>query len=462
MEDELHSSLISSCNQTFEMCSSNLNIDGMSKLMKSCAAEKKFLEKKNHYSLQELKSTNLVFIQGLLFCALFLKNVSAVLKHFSGLKHGITVDVIFNGGSSWAKVITKSSKTLKILSDGQCQYGTKPLTKQAQEYLNLANLNTFNFNIPKVYFIFFYEVPQKLKNLLLKMNINILMSDEFLPNNILASKLCSCLFQFHSSIGSNETSHGEISSSSDDDDSNSDKNSDDYSGDDTNDQSGKFVADCNFSITESQMPLETDQTETMQAVDVDNAKLFHSLCSVDCICKTYVSNLVYDSSEKYPGKANLDITTMIALCSNLCHGGCHVKFQQNYLTLQANDEKLNPQLPLIFHKLIGRKICACESAVKIFKEIVDVVGGNNEKNRAKVLLDFLQIIPDQPSEKFSSFHSSRVNERSICIFGTGDNIKALTLTANQGFVRALQQKGVNLVVALHHARCFTEQKEVDA
>jgi len=45
------------------------------------------------------------------------------------------------------------------------------------------------------------------------------------------------------------------------------------------------------------------------------------------------------------------------------------------------------------------------------------------------------------------------------IFGTGDSERAVTVTANVGFVRAAAQAGVQYSVFLHEARALTEIKE---
>jgi len=45
------------------------------------------------------------------------------------------------------------------------------------------------------------------------------------------------------------------------------------------------------------------------------------------------------------------------------------------------------------------------------------------------------------------------------MFGTGDSLKAVTATANLGFVRAAAQTGVKFVTFLRPARALTESKQ---
>ena len=52
----------------------------------------------------------------------------------------------------------------------------------------------------------------------------------------------------------------------------------------------------------------------------------------------------------------------------------------------------------------------------------------------------------------------KIKERSLAIFGTGDHLKVLTVTANSGFVRAARGQGLDLGVILHESRALTEDK----
>lgn len=45
------------------------------------------------------------------------------------------------------------------------------------------------------------------------------------------------------------------------------------------------------------------------------------------------------------------------------------------------------------------------------------------------------------------------------VFGTGDSERAITVTANTGFVRAALQNGVRYSVFEHEPRALTELKE---
>lgn len=128
---------------------------------------------------------------------------------------------------------------------------------------------------------------------------------------------------------------------------------------------------------------------------------------------------------------------------------------------------------------VGKRLYCCETAKHSFEEIVRTVGGPTEKIRAKELLEKVIVLPDNAtaldtiegtsdSEVFNNVQYSpdkilpirgKIRERSLIIFTFGDRIQAVTVTANDGFVRAAKQEGINFVVFVHESRALTEQKE---
>ncbi|XP_029445402.1 UPF0415 protein C7orf25 homolog isoform X3 [Rhinatrema bivittatum] len=159
-------------------------------------------------------------------------------------------------------------------------------------------------------------------------------------------------------------------------------------------------------------------------------------------------------------KINLDITTLITYVSALSHGGCGYIFKEQVLTEQATQERREQVLPQLEDFMKGKELFACESAVKDFQSILETLGGPGEKDRAALLIKRINVVPDQPSERALRLAaSSKINTRSITIFGTGENLKAITMTANSGFVRAAANQGVKFSVFIHQPRALTESKE---
>ncbi|CAI5788077.1 Hypothetical predicted protein [Podarcis lilfordi] len=162
-------------------------------------------------------------------------------------------------------------------------------------------------------------------------------------------------------------------------------------------------------------------------------------------------------------RVNLDITTLITYVSALSYGGCYFIFKEKVLTEQAVQEREESVLPLLEDFMKGKELFACESAVKDFQVILETLGGAGEKSRALLLLERINVVPDQPSERaLRLVPSSKINSRSLTIFGTGDALKAITMTANSGFVRAAANQGVRFSVFVHQPRALTESKESSA
>ncbi|XP_038616226.1 UPF0415 protein C7orf25 homolog isoform X2 [Tachyglossus aculeatus] len=159
-------------------------------------------------------------------------------------------------------------------------------------------------------------------------------------------------------------------------------------------------------------------------------------------------------------RVNLDITTLITYVSALSYGGCYFVFREKVLTEQAGRERKEPVLPRLEAFMRGKELFACESAVRDFRSILDTLGGPGERDRAATLVGRIQVVPDQPSDRaLRLVASSKINSRSLTIFGTGDALKAVTMTANSGFVRAASNQGVKFSVFVHQPRALTESKE---
>nr|XP_040027050.1 UPF0415 protein C7orf25 homolog isoform X2 [Gasterosteus aculeatus aculeatus] len=134
--------------------------------------------------------------------------------------------------------------------------------------------------------------------------------------------------------------------------------------------------------------------------------------------------------------------------------------QEPVLTEQATQERRLQVLPLLDDFMRGKELFACRAAVRDFQLILDTLGGPGEKERAQTLLARLQLVDDRPSERTLCLtHTAKVNERSLAIFGTGDSLRAVTMTANSRFVRAAANQGVRYSVFIHQPRALTEGKE---
>lgn len=101
----------------------------------------------------------------------------------------------------------------------------------------------------------------------------------------------------------------------------------------------------------------------------------------------------------------------------------------------------------------------CQTAKDNFENIVKTVGGPNENVRAKELLERLTVLPDDADYRSTSENDQfnevfnkvqyandllqvggKIRQRSLTIFTFGDRIRAVTVSANEGFVRAARQQ----------------------
>ncbi len=160
---------------------------------------------------------------------------------------------------------------------------------------------------------------------------------------------------------------------------------------------------------------------------------------------------------------NLDITAMIAYVSALTNGEAHYKFQEKILTQQAEWERSRPVKPMLEELFHLKQLVTCQSAMNDFMSILSTLGGEGEKSRAQELISRITVVPDQMSEKVQMLKTcGKVRERSKVIFGTGDCMKVVTVSANSGFVRSAQSQNINLAVIGHESRALTEGKMKNA
>ena len=130
---------------------------------------------------------------------------------------------------------------------------------------------------------------------------------------------------------------------------------------------------------------------------------------------------------------NVDITTMLAYVSELSNGGVSWRFNEKLLEEQREMEIKDPIKPVLDKAFEGKELICCETAVKSFDEIVDLLAGPNEKIRAEELKQRMTILPDinHPESIISLELSSQIKERSRKIFAFGISYKAITVSCRK-------------------------------
>lgn len=120
----------------------------------------------------------------------------------------------------------------------------------------------------------------------------------------------------------------------------------------------------------------------------------------------------------------------------------HFVYREPLLTQQAEMERKNPVKPILEKLFQDKDLIVCRTAYQNFMNIIDVIGGTKETLRAKELLSRVQIVDDVPTGRIMERLSlgGKIKDRSRLIFATGENLKSITVSANEGFVRAARMQ----------------------
>ncbi|ORZ23031.1 hypothetical protein BCR42DRAFT_487069 [Absidia repens] len=204
---------------------------------------------------------------------------------------------------------------------------------------------------------------------------------------------------------------------------------------------------------------------------------------------------------------NLDVSTVLAMISQLSHHPCGVDdIEGEALQMQATQQATQPILPVLEQILGGKQLVMVQSAFDRLKSIMEVVAGpmeiqryhylfptirltassNDDRNSATAVSLWttltpppaISILPDQPSTRFmqlldpplpkQSTASKLNNGRKIRsrfsafhagIFGTADHLQLTTISAIQWMPSALAEAGLlGTSIVTHPPRSLAEQK----
>lgn len=388
--------------------------EGHQKLCGKLRSELRFLRRVEAGEVQvkesHLQSTNLTHLTAIVDSAESLEDVSALLHVFTyldatGCRQTLVVDVVANGGHTWVKAVGRKAEALHNIWQGRGHYGDKSIIRQAEDFLQASSQQPVQYRHPVIVFAFYNGVSCPMANRLKDMGISI-RGDIVAVNTVTTE---------------DEGGEGEQEEEEDEDEE---------------------------EVEEPHADSEEDEEEESELTRVDRS--------------TVVARLAFPTQVQVEEcqRINLDITTLITYVSSLCHGRCHFTFKEPVLTEQAAQERLQQVLPQLDAFMEGKELFACRAAVHDFRVILDTLGGPGEKERAEKLLARVQVVDDNPSERtLRLLPSAKINQRSLMIFGTGDSLRAVTMTANSRFVRAAANQGVRYSVFIHQPRALTEGKE---
>lgn len=444
-----------------ERCSC-LKVKGHGKLLRKCEAELRFLEslsKRSGDIEAQLKSSNLRHLAGLIEAAEQLSGVTHVLQTYSNEdRESLTIDLICNEGYAWVKVIARQAQALHLVYAGGGHFGERSVVSQADTYLSCAQQHKFNYVVPTVTFVFLNGVTSLVKEALEARGV-VVKGKELEVSDSTRLKLQ------HDDEGESDD---DINDDLDEESGNDILSATEYMARLGVSSKSAALFDDYFSTISS-----SDSSETKQKLDVKKSSL-NSPCDTTNVSSVHpvppgappdpvpgltLSNMRFSAAPTV-SKVNLDISTLISLVSNLCHGFHDSKFREPVLRWQAKCERERPLLAELQEYLKDKEILVCETAAEAFSSILNTVGGPQEKERAKELMARVKVIADQPSAAVMDMQlSAKVKHRAKVIFGTGESRQAVTVTANSGFVRAAHHQGVDLAVHLHEPRVLSERKQ---
>ncbi|XP_011643630.1 UPF0415 protein C7orf25 homolog isoform X2 [Pogonomyrmex barbatus] len=160
---------------------------------------------------------------------------------------------------------------------------------------------------------------------------------------------------------------------------------------------------------------------------------------------------------------NLDVSTLLAYVTNMSNGYNNFVYREPLLTKQAEMERIRPIKPILENLFRDKDLMICQTAYNNFTNIIDTIGGPKETQRAQELLKKVHIVDDVTTGRIMELRlGGKIKDRSRLIFSTGENMKSITVSANEGFVRAARMQGIECTVFLHEPRSLSESKEGNA
>jgi len=133
-------------------------------------------------------------------------------------------------------------------------------------------------------------------------------------------------------------------------------------------------------------------------------------------------------------------------------------YEEHKMLLQSYmDEAENPTFGQILPCLEGKQLVCCESAWNHFIDIARISAGPNEWARCVALQQRITIVPDQLSPRTLRLKKNSTSEINRAVFGTGDALRILTVSAIASFPRKAEQQGVRYHSVIHNALPLLER-----
>ncbi|CAN7995537.1 unnamed protein product [Ixodes hexagonus] len=426
---------------------------GKCKLQRKIQAEIKFLRKlckaPDGIKGEHLRCTNLAYLSSVVTCSLAVHGLVDVLKPFScpevsgapsrkGPERTI-VDVVASNGLAWIKVVARNPDALLTSSLGDGEYGRRTILDQVRDMVDCARCHPHLYRIPEVKVWTALPVGEPLREII-------------------------------EGVGAEVVTLEDLSAT-----------------DDTADSAELLLTDDsqdNFSA----LKLSEVPEDAVLNLDVSTMIAYASALTNGRCHFRFRENVLTEQAEnerKNPVKPALDeLLGLSRVGSSDCASSHNVspphtpsepdaefdgrvsangasETDSSGRDLSRDSFSAGNSLPGATSS--GRKLVCCQSAYDDFVTIVRVMAGPCETAAAQRLLSHVMVVPDKPSVRATSLSlRGKIRKRSKVIFGTGDQLKAVTVTANSGFLRAAKAQGVDFVAYIHESRALTEAKEATA
>lgn len=358
---------------------------------------------------EHLQSTNLIHLNAIvarLFCA---NEPTNVLKPFKYQKSRLEVDIVCNGGASWVKVIARNARALTLISMGNGEYGQKSVLDQASSFLQCAKCYPYLYRPPEIVFHFAYGIEIPLAKSLELMGV-VVEGDRIECEEEKSIDIHGTQFFLYSLV----------------------------------------TILRRILIVVSVIPevdIDEKLSTRMYTLEFNGEPLDESKRSTN----SNLDTLNVSPLETEIKILNLDVSTLLAYVTNMTNGYDHFIYREPLLTQQAEMERKRPVKPILESIFKGKELIVCQTAYENFMNIIDVIGGPKETLRAKELLSRVRIVNDIPAgriiEKLSL--GGKIKDRSRLVFATGENMKSITVSANEGFVRAARMQVLVFYITNH-------------
>lgn len=164
------------------------------------------------------------------------------------------------------------------------------------------------------------------------------------------------------------------------------------------------------------------------------------------------------SSTTEYGMMNIDISTIIALVSDISHRlgdiPCIV-YDVEALKLQREREHANPILPILQSYTFGKQLIVHPKALERAEEIIEQIGGPTEQQRFLELKRGLRICP---FTELKVHPTAKIKSLQLDIFGLGCNYSVPTLTSNHHMQASLRALGMDALITVHEPRSLIEKR----